>query len=177
MSTPPNPAGNLLNDTPKAKKKNPIRVIRSLVSRQNSVKPESFKPFPDEIPFASLRVQVISANDLASKDRNGLSDPFVDINYGLLRLSTPCVKKTLNPVWDANDATFDISLFRSTVANVLQLEFVAWDKDTIGKDYLGECSLYLDDWFPKLKEGEPFRAVQWSDHLNNVRFCFVLCSS
>ncbi|TIC11746.1 hypothetical protein E3Q14_02147 [Wallemia mellicola] len=169
MSTPPNSAVNLLNDTPKAKKKNPIRVIRSLVSRQNSVKPESFKPLPDEIPFASLRVQVINAKDLASKDRNGLSDPFVDINYGLLRLSTPCVKKTLNPVWDANDATFDISLFRSTVANIAQLEFVAWDKDTIGKDYLGECSLYLDDWFPKLKEGEPFRAVQWSDHLNNVR--------
>ena len=59
------------------RKKNPIKAIRSLVGRNQSIKTESLKPSLDEKPFASLRVQIINANDLVSKDRNGFSDPLV----------------------------------------------------------------------------------------------------
>jgi phosphatidylserine decarboxylase len=49
------------------------------------------------------------------------------------------------------------------------LELVLWDKDTFKKDYLGEVSISLEEWF---KEGS---AISFEDHKNEVGHLFMLC--
>jgi phosphatidylserine decarboxylase len=48
----------------------PIRVSSSLGTDK-----DSFLPIPGEIPVTILRVQVLSCQDLESKDRSGFCDP------------------------------------------------------------------------------------------------------
>ena len=57
------------------------------------------------------------------------------------------IKKTLNPVYVAKDATFDFPIYLSLVGRLGVLELIVWDKDMLKKDYLGEGSIPLDDWF------------------------------
>ncbi|UZJ53523.1 hypothetical protein CBS101457_002843 [Exobasidium rhododendri] len=70
---------------------------------------------------AKLRVQVVGAQGLAGKDRNGLSDPFIVVNLpgapppahstkkdkGFYRRATPVQPKTLEPKWKGTEATFE----------------------------------------------------------------------
>ena len=56
-------------------------------------------------------------------------------------------KKTLNPVYGAKEATFTFPIYLSLADKLGVLELVAWDKDMLKKDYLGETSLQLEDWF------------------------------
>jgi phosphatidylserine decarboxylase len=72
------------------------------------------------------------------------------------------VKRTLNPIWDAKDATFDFPIYFSLVGALGVLELVLWDKDTFKKDYLGEVSLSLEDWF---RDGA---SVSFEDSKNEV---------
>ncbi|KAJ9478971.1 Phosphatidylserine decarboxylase proenzyme 2 [Pseudozyma hubeiensis] len=68
-------------------------------------------------PLCTLRVQVLSAKNLAPKDRNGKSDPFVAISLpGSTAAShhaaappahTAVKPKTLDPVWKSDEATFE----------------------------------------------------------------------
>jgi len=39
----------------------------------------AFAPIPGENPVVILRLEVISCSDLAVKDRNGTSDPYVSV--------------------------------------------------------------------------------------------------
>ena len=57
------------------------------------------------------------------------------------------IKKTLNPTFPEKDATFDFNIYLSLVDKLSAIELIAWDKDTIGKEYLGEAALPLEDWF------------------------------
>ena len=57
------------------------------------------------------------------------------------------MKKTLNPVFAAKDATLDFPIYLSFVDRLGALELVIWDKDILTKDYLGEVALGIDDWF------------------------------
>ncbi|SPO25759.1 related to phosphatidylserine decarboxylase [Ustilago trichophora] len=67
--------------------------------------------------LCTLRVQVLSAKNLAAKDRNGKSDPFVIVSlpgsaasshHAAAPHSHTTVKpKTLDPVWKSDEATFD----------------------------------------------------------------------
>jgi phosphatidylserine decarboxylase len=61
---------------------------------------------------------------------------------------TPVSKKNLNPDYAAKDATFDFPIYMSSAEKLGALELVVWDKDMLTKDYLGEVSLTLEDWFP-----------------------------
>ena len=63
------------------------------------------------------------------------------------RNTTPVSKKTVNPVYDAKDATFDFPIYISLAGKLGVLELIVWDKDLVKKDYLGEASLELQDWF------------------------------
>lgn len=68
-------------------------------------------------PLCTLRVQVLSARNLAAKDRNGKSDPFVLVSLpGSVasahhdadsRSQTTVKPKTLDPTWTADEATFN----------------------------------------------------------------------
>jgi phosphatidylserine decarboxylase len=63
------------------------------------------------------------------------------------RKQTPVVKRTLNPVYNPKDATFDFPIYLSFADKIGVIEIVVWDKDLLKKEYLGEVSVPLDDWF------------------------------
>lgn len=67
------------------------------------------------------------------------------------RKQTTVSKKNLNPIYAAKDATFDFPIYMSLADKLGVVELVVWDKDMVKKDYLGEVSLPLENWFnPKL---------------------------
>ncbi|KAL8936406.1 MAG: hypothetical protein Q9216_004947 [Gyalolechia sp. 2 TL-2023] len=88
-----------------------------------------------------LRTTVLRARNLAAKDRNGTSDPFLVVTLGDAKESTPIISKNLNPEWNVS---FDLPV--SGIQSLL-LEAVCWDKDRMGKDYLGEFDVALEDIF------------------------------
>ncbi|KAF9159899.1 hypothetical protein DFQ26_006074 [Actinomortierella ambigua] len=90
-----------------------------------------------------MRIYIARAKDLVSRDRNGFSDPYVKITIGGHRFTTHVIYKTLNPVWDA---AYEFDVEPLSLPETVQLVF--WDKDRIGKDYLGTVNI-------------PFSAAIW----------------
>ncbi|MCJ1419287.1 phosphatidylserine decarboxylase [Xylographa parallela] len=88
-----------------------------------------------------LRTTVLKGRNLAAKDKSGTSDPYLVVNLGDTKQSTPTVSKTLNPEWNV---TFDLPIVG---IQCLLLEATCWDKDRFGKDYLGEFDVALEDIF------------------------------
>lgn len=72
---------------------------------------------------------------------------------GDARQSTPTIMKTLNPEWNVS--------FEMPVVGVPLLEFICWDHDRFGKDYLGEIDIALEDIF---QEGELNQEVGGRDN-------------
>jgi len=68
------------------------------------------------------------------------------------RKQTPVAKRTVNPLYAPKDGTFDFPIYISLADRIGVVEIVVWDKDLLRKDYLGEVSLPLDDWFPDGKD-------------------------
>ncbi|OBZ66242.1 Phosphatidylserine decarboxylase proenzyme 3 [Grifola frondosa] len=121
---------------------------------------EHLLPFPGELPVVILRVQVLGCKNLLAKDRCGFSDPFVVVSLLGNRQQTPVSKRTINPDYSAKDATFDFPIYLSLADKLGVVELVIWDKDVLKKDYLGEVSIPLEDWF---RDGNAFPF----DDLNN----------
>ncbi|KAF5359407.1 hypothetical protein D9756_003659 [Leucocoprinus leucothites] len=128
-----------------------------------------FSPAQGELPVVVLRVHVVGCSNLLSKDKNGYSDPFVVVSVLNARQQTPVVKRTLNPSYNAKDATFDFPLYLSTADKLGALELIVWDKDMLSKDYLGEAALPLEDWFVE-------RSLSFEDP-GNVPFSIPLVST
>uniref|UniRef100_A0A2I3RBD6 RAS p21 protein activator 4 n=1 Tax=Pan troglodytes TaxID=9598 RepID=A0A2I3RBD6_PANTR len=82
-----------------------------------------------------LRCSVLEARDLAPKDRNGASDPFVRVRYKGRTQETSIVKKSCYPRWNE---TFEFELQEGAM-EALCLE--AWDWDLVSRnDFLGKVS-------------------------------------
>lgn len=79
--------------------------------------------------------------------RTLLWSSFVVVSVLSTRFQTPVSKKTLNPSFAPTDATFDFPIYLSLADKLGVVELVIWDKDVLKKEYLGEASLPLDDWF------------------------------
>ncbi|XP_063462157.1 ras GTPase-activating protein 4 isoform X6 [Pan paniscus] len=80
-----------------------------------------------------LRCSVLEARDLAPKDRNGASDPFVRVRYKGRTQETSIVKKSCYPRWNE---TFEFELQEGAM-EALCLE--AWDWDLVSRnDFLGK---------------------------------------
>ncbi|KAG0129346.1 phosphatidylserine decarboxylase-domain-containing protein [Tuber indicum] len=88
-----------------------------------------------------LKATAVQGRNLAPKDKNGFSDPYLVLSLGDYRFQTEAIQKTLNPTW--ND-TFEMPLSGVSTSTV---ECVCWDKDMFGKDYMGEFGATLEDIF------------------------------
>ena len=144
----------------------PVPLPRSLTSARSSI--ANLVPLPGELPLTNLRLQVLSCTDLLAKDRNGTSDPYVVVSVLNNKHQTPVAKRTLNPKYTPKDATFDFPIYLSLTDRLGALELVVWDKDYLGKDYLGEAALPLDHWFTSSVPEEKDRAYAFDDAGNTV---------
>ncbi|XP_050837765.1 ras GTPase-activating protein 4-like isoform X2 [Serinus canaria] len=80
-----------------------------------------------------LRCSVLEARDLARKDRNGASDPFVRLRYNGKTQESTVVKKSCYPRWNE---TFEFEL-AEPAREKLCVE--VWDWDLVGRnDFLGK---------------------------------------
>jgi hypothetical protein len=79
-----------------------LSVIAKTQNRQTRMrlnKQESAQIRNDYLSRAIIYVKIIQARNLAAKDSNGLSDPFVEVTIGQSKEKTITRKKTLAPVW------------------------------------------------------------------------------
>ncbi|EGO24192.1 hypothetical protein SERLADRAFT_361384 [Serpula lacrymans var. lacrymans S7.9] len=106
-----------------------------------------FSPLQGEQPVVCLRLQIIGCKDLLPKSKNSSCDPFVVVSLLSTRFHTPVSKRNTNPEYAPKDATFDFPIYISLADRLGTIELVAWDKDMLKKEYLGEVALPLEDWF------------------------------
>ncbi|KAG6812726.1 hypothetical protein H0H92_000943 [Tricholoma furcatifolium] len=140
------------------------RALRSAARLPSRLTTTLISPSASEAPLVLLRIQILGCSNLAAKDRSGSSDPFVVVSISGLgasaRHQTPVVKRTLNPTYAPREATWEVPIYVSQVIRgpgVGALEVVVWDRDMVGKDYLGEAAIPLASWF------EGTRGVGWDE--------------
>ncbi|ORX46632.1 hypothetical protein BCR36DRAFT_372095 [Piromyces finnis] len=107
-----------------------------------------------------LKVEVFEARDLLSKDFNGKSDPYVVLKLGRQKHQTSVIPKTLNPNWGG--LTFEFEVDDPTDF----LYVSVWDKDMIGKDFLGKTKFPLIDLLPINSEEGSRNVVMFDDEDN-----------
>lgn len=84
-----------------------------------------------------LSLKLISASHLMAADRNGKSDPFVEISVnGHKTFKSGIIKKTLDPVWNETTNLKIPSMMKSKIL----LKVLDWDR-TGDNDFLGEVAL------------------------------------
>lgn len=118
------------------------RSVTELVGEAKEVVKEDMKDHIDLTRPPSHTVQLkytltfVDGKNLASKDMNGFSDPFIKV-ISPVEMKGPVMKKTLNPVWNYQ-AKIDL-----TGDNPMDiLSFEVWDHDTIGSnEFMGKGSI------------------------------------
>jgi len=115
---------------------NPIeKFIKGPLTRGGYAKliadpPKSFAMVDKKVSldWRATEAFIIEATNLAPKDINGYSDPYVKLKVGDKKYKTVYLRKNLNPRWD--------KLIVIPVADVINIS--VWDHDTFTKhDFLG----------------------------------------
>eukprot|EP01129_Flabellula_baltica_P001479 TRINITY_DN1138_c0_g1_i1.p1 TRINITY_DN1138_c0_g1~~TRINITY_DN1138_c0_g1_i1.p1 ORF type:complete len:520 (-),score=113.08 TRINITY_DN1138_c0_g1_i1:53-1579(-) len=90
--------------------------------------------------LCQVLLQVVQAQNLAIKDSmTQSSDPYCKIKCDGYSFKTPCIKKSLDPVWEAD--------FNLTVRSDVAVTITCWDKDALKKDdFLGYVKLEIADF-------------------------------
>ncbi|RCH82904.1 hypothetical protein CU097_004396 [Rhizopus azygosporus] len=109
-----------------------------------------------------IRVGIIRARNLAAADKTGFSDPYVVLRVNHKKYKTKAIEQTLDPEWNAH---FDIKVAPKKTPTLLS--FTVWDKDTFGRDFLGELTIPFKNIFDRnahgLSDGVP---RNYNDPLN-----------
>ncbi|KAL0573319.1 phosphatidylserine decarboxylase [Marasmius crinis-equi] len=147
-----------------------MRLTKSLGLRSKTNSRPASSGSGMEAPTALLRVQIVGCSNLLAKDSNGFSDPFVTVTLGHTKFQTPAISRTLNPIYDTKETTFDFPVGNGGLG---ALELVVWDKDLVGKDYLGEVALGPEDWF----DPQHLRPLAWSAAETREAFSVPLMST
>ncbi|KAI8099528.1 C2 domain-containing protein [Halteromyces radiatus] len=92
----------------------------------------------------TLRMGVIEARNLAAADKTGFSDPYAVIRINSKKYTTKVVKQTLDPVWNFE---FDINMHPGRLPALINI--TVWDKDTFGRDFLGEVTVPFKNVFDR----------------------------
>lgn len=109
---------------------------------------------PTETENGTATIQVIEAKNLASRDANGFSDPFVVVRLGKKEQRTKTIKKNLNPAWNES---FNFNIKEKSNKNKRYVEVTVWDWDMVGmNDFMGQIIIDLwnlpdgmvDAWYP-----------------------------
>jgi len=95
-----------------------------------------------------VELEVISGNDLPSRDIGGKSDPFVKLTVGDEERQTKVIKKSLNPEWNTK---FNFKFFE----NPKSIKFEVLDKDLTSNDKVGSAEFDLTEMFQS-KTVKPF---------------------
>jgi phosphatidylserine decarboxylase len=163
---------------------------RLLSPRLGSGRAAALSPSSDSPSLGVLRVRVYAARNLIGADKNGKSDPFVVVRVGDRKVESEVVKASLNPAWgdvpppttteqgpswncdgESRRPVLVERMLRSDEVAQQRIEIVIWDKDKFKKDYLGEVSLGVQEWFGKAWDGrdEGDVPVDLADPNNLVR--------
>ncbi|KAI9207931.1 phosphatidylserine decarboxylase-domain-containing protein [Polychytrium aggregatum] len=122
----------------------------------NFARPRTPKPAS---PMSTLRIQIISGRNLMAKDRGGTSDPYAILKLGDQSHKTQVINKTVQPTWNAS---FDLIV--TSVLHFSTIQITVWDKDFIGRDFLGQITIPIVDfqsYFPVLPFDDPKNIPVW----------------
>ncbi|KAF9180287.1 hypothetical protein BGZ51_006311 [Haplosporangium sp. Z 767] len=89
----------------------------------------------------TMRIHISKAENLAVKDMNGFSDPYIKVYVGGHTYQTTVIRKNLNPEWNVS---YDFDLEAQSMPNKIELMF--WDWDRVGKDdFMGVVCIPFDE--------------------------------
>lgn len=148
-------------------------AMQAILAQQKMKRLLALRPPPPKQKLTKIVIKALQGKDLAPKDANGKSDPYLIISYGTQQFKTKCIKKTLNPVW--TDQTFVIA----ADPNTPQILVECWDYDKIGThDFMGEfyvnVSSIPDDGTPLKKQyavelcNNPKNKAKKTNHVSGV---------
>ncbi|KAI8145029.1 C2 domain-containing protein [Fennellomyces sp. T-0311] len=113
-----------------------------------------------------LRINVVGARNLAAADKTGFSDPYVVFRVDDKKYTTKVIKQTLDPVWNYE---FEIPIGIDKMPRIFNI--TVWDKDTFGRDFLGEVTIPVKNCFDRNAGGasdgiprhynDPHNLAQW----------------
>jgi len=137
---------------------NKMKVLMSSLKKEDMGKQPVSKPEPNPkntkfvtekktasvasvVDFEVLEVVLLKGNNLAPKDMNGKSDPFLRVWCGNFKFKSKTMERTLDPVWDGDN----VCSIPAAVAKANSIEIECWDWDLIGSsDFMGEFSFKSD---------------------------------
>lgn len=114
------------------------------------------------LSYEAVLSAVIEGSNLLASDSNGLSDPYVEIEFQSNKQKTSVRERTLRPIW-GNGAGEKIRFGMKPLKKNedWRVLFEVFDKDTLGRDFLGSAVINLRTvrqgdsiWLNLLKKGE-----------------------
>jgi len=125
-------------------------AMQAVLAQQKMKRLLLLRPAPQKTKnLTKIVLKALNGKELAPKDSNGKSDPYLIILYGNQQFKTKCIKKTLNPVW--TDQTFVIA----ADPNIPEILVECWDYDRVGThDFMGEFFIPVNN-LPE--DGTPIR--------------------
>ncbi|KAG0171899.1 Multiple C2 and transmembrane domain-containing protein 2 [Apophysomyces sp. BC1034] len=91
-----------------------------------------------------LRIGIVGGRNLAAADKTGFSDPYAVVRINQKKYSTKVIKQTLDPVWNYE---FEINIVQGKLPTLVSV--TVWDKDTFGRDFLGEVTIPFKNVFDR----------------------------